>query len=419
MRLTRRRLITAGVALMGNLAAPAVMGQARPHVVIIGGGAGGASLARKLISGSSSVAVTLIEANPVYTTCFMSNHYLGGLRSLESLQFGYDGLAAAGVRIVHDLATRVDLDARKVHVSGGQVFGYDRLVLSPGVAFRDDAVPGWTNADAEVMPHAFRAGAQTELLLRQIDAMPPGGLFAMVAPPDPYRCPPGPYERVCMIAHRLAQTNPTAKILVLDPKDHFSKQSLFEDAWGRLYGGMIDRIDPDFGGADVEVRPASMEIVVDGEVQPVDVCNVIPAQRAGDIATIAGVTDETGWATVTPQDLRSVVNADVFVLGDSCEPGEMPKSAYTANSQAQVVAMALLADLAGGDRGAVQYSNICWSLLAPDDAVKVGARYEIGPDGLVSADPFISALDESAASRAATYRESLDWYAAITAEMFG
>ena len=419
MRLTRRRLIGAGVALMGGMAAPGLSGQVRPQVVIIGGGAGGASLARKLVVDGNAVDVTLIEANPVYTTCFMSNHYLAGLRSLESLQHGYDGLAAAGVRIVHDLAIGVDRDARQVRLSGGQIIAYDRLVLSPGVAFRDDAVPGWTNKDADMMPHAFRAGAQTELLLRQIDAMPQGGLFAMVAPHDPYRCPPGPYERVCMIAHRLAQTNPTAKILILDPKDHFSKQSLFEDAWAGLYGGMIDRIDPDFGGADVEVRPGAMEIIVDGEVQPVDVCNVIPAQQAGEIAALAGVTDETGWAPVTPQDMRSVFDPNVFVLGDSCEPGEMPKSAFTANSQARVVAMALLADLAGGKIDAANYSNVCWSLLAPETAVKVGARYEIGPDGLFGADRFISELDESPATRAATYRESLDWYAAITAEMFG
>ncbi|MBM3613592.1 MAG: NAD(P)/FAD-dependent oxidoreductase, partial [Alphaproteobacteria bacterium] len=289
--LNRRTFLGTTIAAGGVLAAPALMGQAKPRVVVIGGGAGGATAARYLAKDAAgALDVTLIEANPTYTTCFFSNLYIGGFRTLESLEHGYGGIAAAGVNVIHDLATGVDRAARTVTLAGGQVVAYDRLVLSPGIDFRDDAVPGWSLEAAEIMPHAYKAGPQTSLLRAQIEAMPQGGLYAMVAPPNPYRCPPGPYERISMVAHVLKQSNPTAKILVLDPKDKFSKQTLFEEGWLRHYDGMIEVVGPDFGGAAVEVRPATMEVVIDGTAQKVDVCNVIPAQMAGKIAQIAGVT---------------------------------------------------------------------------------------------------------------------------------
>lgn len=418
MILSRRHFIGSGFVAGSLLAAPMVLGQAKPKVVVIGGGAGGATAARYLAK-DGALEVTLIEANPVYTTCFFSNLYIGGFRDFESLQHGYDKVAAGGVTVIIDTATAVDRAARTVALAGGQVLPYDRLVLSPGIDFKEDSVPGWSLADAEVMPHAYKAGPQTRLLKSMVEAMPEGGTFAMVAPPNPYRCPPGPYERISMVAHLLKQKNPTAKILILDPKDKYSKQALFEEGWGRHYDGMVEWVGPEFGGGAVEVRPATMEVVVEGEAQKVDCCNVIPAQIAGQIAALAGVTDESGWAPVHPDSMKSKLDENVFVLGDSSAQGDMPKSAFSANSQAKVAAMRIRGELTGSTVFPAKYTNTCWSLIAPEDGVKVGASYEPTPEKIASVDSFISATGEDAALRKATYEESLGWYSGITADIFG
>jgi NADPH-dependent 2,4-dienoyl-CoA reductase/sulfur reductase-like enzyme len=402
------------------LAAPAAIGQAKPRVVVIGGGAGGATAARYLAKDSAgALDVTLVEANPVYTTCFFSNLYLGGFREFESLQHGYDKVAAGGVTVINEMATAVDRAARTVTLAGGTVLPYDRLVLSPGIDLREDAVPGWTLAAAEVMPHAYKAGPQTQLLKKMVEEMPQGGTFAMVAPPNPYRCPPGPYERISMVAHVLKERNPTAKILILDPKEKFSKQPLFEDGWSRHYAGMVEWVGPEFGGGKVEVRPDTMEVVVDGEVQKVDVCNVIPAQKAGAIAAMAGVTDDKGWAPVDPFTMQSKTDTAVTVLGDAAAQGDMPKSGFAANSQAKVAAMLIRSELTGSQVFPVKYTNTCWSLLDTDDGVKIGATYEPTAEKIASVEGFVSAAGEDAALRKATYEESLGWYAGITADMFG
>ena len=420
MTLNRRSFLASSVAAAGVLYSPMVFGQAKPKVVIIGGGAGGATAARYLAKDSKgAIDVTLVEANPVYTTCFFSNLYIGGFRDFESLQHGYDKLAGGGVTVINDRAMAVDRDARTVTLAGGKVLSYDKLVLSPGIDFKDGAVPGWSVADAEVMPHAYKAGPQTQLLKKMIEAMPAGGTFAMVAPPNPYRCPPGPYERISMVAHLLSQKNPTAKILIFDPKDKYSKQALFEEGWAKHYDGMVQWIGPEFGGDKVEVRPKTMEVVVDGEVQKVDVCNVIPAQMAGAIAKVAGVTNDAGWAPVDPATMQSKVDRNIWVLGDSSAQGDMPKSGFSANSQAKVASMVIRAELTGSKVFPAKYSNTCWSLIAPDDGVKVGASYEPTPEKIASVTSFISQTGEDAALRKATYEESLGWYAGITADMFG
>ncbi len=420
MILNRRRFIGTGIATGALLSAATVWGQTKARVVVIGGGAGGATVARYLAKDSDgALDVTLIEANPIYTTCFFSNLYLGGFREFESLQHGYDNVSAGGVTVINDMATGVDRAAKTVTLAGGQVLAYDRLVLSPGIDFKDGSVPGWSVEAAEIMPHAYKAGPQTQLLKAQIESMPQGGTFAMVAPPNPYRCPPGPYERISMVAHMLKQKNPTAKILVLDPKDKYSKQALFEEGWAKHYDGMVSWVGPEFGGGAVEVRPDTMEVIVDGEAQKVDVCNVIPGQMAGKIAAIAGVTDESGWAPVHPDSMKAKADENVYVLGDSSAQGDMPKSAFSANSQAKVAAMSIRGELTGSRVFPAKYSNTCWSLIAPEDGVKVGASYEPTPEKIASVESFISATGEDAALRKATYEESLGWYAGITADIFG
>ena len=421
MTLNRRGFLGTIAASGAALAAPAVLGQTKPRVVVIGGGAGGATCARYLAKDSDgAIDVTLVEPSEVYYTCFFSNLYIGGFREYESLAHRYDKLTGEyGITHARDMATGVDRDAGTVTLAGGEVLSFDRLVIAPGIDFVDGSVPGWDLTQAEIMPHAYKAGPQTQLLKSQVEAMREGGTFCMVAPPNPYRCPPGPYERISMVAHVLKAKNPTAKILLVDPKDKFSKQGLFEEGWERHYSGMITRIGPDFGAANVEVRPGAMEVVIDAEVERVDVCNVIPAQKAGIIAAAAGVTDDTGWAPVNPHSMATRADPRVFVLGDASAQGDMPKSGFSANSQAKVAEMTIRAELTGSKAFPAKYSNTCWSLIATDDGVKVGASYEATDEKIASVDSFISQTGEDAELRKATYEESLGWYAGITADIFG
>ena len=421
MTLNRRIFLGSGVATATTLAAPMTFaaGHGKPHVVVVGGGAGGATAARYIAKDSKGeVAVTLIEPTRQYYTCFFSNLYLGGFKEMDELGHSYGGLAAGGVNVVHDWATGVDRDAKTVALAGGGSVSYDKLILSPGIDFVDGAVEGWDLSAQNAMPHAYKGGSQTELLKAQLMAMPEGGTFAMVAPPNPYRCPPGPYERVSMVAHFLKANNPTAKIIVADPKPKFSKQGLFQEGWANHYEGMVDWIGEDFGGGNVSVDPAAMTVTIDGEVTKVDVCNAIPGMKAGRIAELAGVTDGN-WAPVNAADMSTKADADVYVLGDAAQQGDMPKSGFSANSQAKVCANAVRGALTGSKVFPAKFSNTCWSLIDTNDGVKVGATYEATDEKIAKVDGFISATGETAELRKATYEESEGWYAGITSDMFG
>ncbi len=421
MTLNRRKFLAAGAATAASLSAPAVLadGHGKPRVVVIGGGSGGATAARYIAKDSDGkIDVTLVEPTRTYFTCYFSNLYIGGFTDLEDIGHTYGTLAAKyGINVVHDWAVNVDRDAKTVSLAGGGILPYDKLILSPGIDFVEDAVPGWSVAVQNRMPHAYKAGSQTELLKAQVMAMPEGGRFAMVAPPDPFRCPPGPYERISMVAHVLSQANPRAKILLVDPKESYSKQALFEEGWERHYSGMIERIGPDFGGDKVSVDAEAMTIDIDGVVEKVDVCNVISAQKAGRIAEIAGVTDGN-WAPVNAADMSSRADPDVHVLGDAAAQGDMPKSGFAANSQAKVCAMAVRGALTGSKLFPAKFTNTCWSLIAPEDGVKVGATYEATEEKIAKVDGFVSQTGEDAATRKATYEESVGWYAGITSDMF-
>ncbi|MBV7379162.1 FCSD flavin-binding domain-containing protein [Maritimibacter dapengensis] len=423
MKLNRRQFVGASAGIAAStLAAPSLYAAShggKPKVVVIGGGAGGATTARYINKDSDgAIDVTLVEPTRTYYTCFFSNLYIGGFRTIESLAHSYGGIASEGVNVVHDYAVGVDRDAKTVTLASGDTLMYDRLVMSPGIDFVDGAVPGWDVTAQNKMPHAYKAGSQSELLKAQIEAMPEGGTFAMVAPPNPYRCPPGPYERISMVAHLLKETNPTAKILIADPKEKFSKQGLFEEGWNTHYSGMIERIGPDFGGNNVEVNPDEMTLTIDGTVENVDVCNVIPAMKAGVICERAGLTDGN-WAPVDGRTMVSRMDENVHILGDACAQGDMPKSGFSANSQAKVAAMAVRGALTDSKVFPAKFSNTCWSLIAPDDGVKVGAAYEANEEKIASVDSFISQTGEDAALRKATYEESVGWYEGITSDIFG
>lgn len=420
MRTTRREFLAASAAAGAVLAAPAVLAQGRPRVVVVGGGAGGSTAARYIAKDSKGgIDVTLIEPTRTYYTCFFSNLYIGGFRTLESIGHSYGSLAAAGVNVVHDWATGIDRDAKTVALAGGGQVRYDRLVLSPGIDFKYDSVPGYGIDAQSAMPHAWKAGSQTELLRSQVMNMRKGGTFVMVPPPNPYRCPPGPYERISMVAHLLKQKNPSAKIIILDAKEKFSKQALFEEGWQRHYPDMIEWIPASIFEGIKSVNPATMELETELETFKADVANVIPAQKAGRIAEAAGLTNETGFCPIVPATMQSQVDESIHVIGDASIAGDMPKSGFSANSQAKVAAVAARSALTDSKMFPARFANTCWSLIATDDGVKVGARYQATDEKIAKTEGFISATGEDAALRKQTYDESLGWYAGITRDMFG
>jgi len=422
-RMTRRTFgILAGSAA-ASLALPTYLrAQDRPRVVVIGGGAGGATAARYISKDSEgAIDVTLIEENPQYTTCFFSNLYLGGFRTFESITHNYDQLAANyGISVVNGRAVSVDREAKEVVMTDGSRVPYDRLVVSPGIDLIWDSVPGYSEEAAQIMPHSWKAGPQTKLLKEKLDAVENGQQIVMVAPPNPYRCPPGPYERASMFAHILKSKGYTdAKIIILDPKPKFSKQGLFQEGWEAHYPGMVEWYGPEIHGGIKGVDPQAGTVETDFDTFKGALVNVIPAQKAGMIAQQAGLTNDTGFCPIDPESMRSTMDENIFVLGDASIAGDMPKSAFSANSQAKVAAMNVRGDLTESKVFPARYANTCWSLIATDDGVKVGAQYAPTDEKIASTTSFISQTGEDSALRKATYEESLGWYAGITSDIFG
>jgi len=422
--ITRREFTTLmGVGAASMLASPALLGQTKPRVVIIGGGAGGATVARYLAKDSGGlIDVTLIENSKQYTTCFFSNLYVGDVRDFASITHSYDALAGMdGLTVVNDLATGIDRDARTVSLAGGTSVPYDRLVVSPGIDIIYDSVPGYSEAAAEIAPHAWQGGPQTELLKQKLDALNNGDNIVMVAPPNPYRCPPGPYERVSMMAHMLKTRGfSESTISIIDTKPKFSKQGLFTEGWEQNYPGVIEWLPPEIHGGIIAVDVNAGTVETDLDTFEGALLNIIPAQKAGSIATDAGLANETGFCPIVAESMRSTIDENIFVIGDASIAGAMPKSGFSANSQAKVAALNIRGDLTDSRVFPAKYANTCWSLIAPDNGVKVGAQYAAGEDGsIVSTSSFISETGESAEMRAATYQESVGWYDSITTDMFG
>lgn len=424
MKLTRRDLAAGSGALVAAsaLAAPAVLGQARARVVVVGGGAGGATAAKYIAKDSGgALSVTLVEENEAYQTCFHSNLFIGGFKSYDEIVHRYDTLASAyGIALARTRATRVDRDRKEVVLADGQRLPYDRLVLSPGIDLKYDSVPGWSKEAEELMPHGWKPGRQTQLVRERLDAVPDGGTIVMIAPPNPYRCPPGPYERASMFAHRLRQTGrKQAKIVILDPKESFSKQGVFQPDWEKRYGTMIEWLGPKVHDGVKSVDPKTGTVVTGFETyENCAFVNVIPAQMAGQVARDAGLAPADGYCTIDPATMKSVADPNIFVLGDACNAGDMPKSAFSANSQAKVAAMIVRGELANGRTFPARYVNTCWSLVDTDDAIKVGGRYEPREGRIAATDTFISQPGESDEIRRQTQAENIAWYQAICADMF-
>jgi sulfide dehydrogenase [flavocytochrome c] flavoprotein chain len=418
---TRRKFgCFAGATCLAALVPRVARSQVAARVVVIGGGVGGSTVAKYLAASATRIEVTLIEPKPRYTTCFFSNLYLAGLRSLESLTHGYETLAQRyGVNVVHDSVTAIDPVGKTVALESGAKLPYDRVVLAPGIAFKFGTIEGYDETATQIMPHAWTAGPQTKLLRQQLESMEDGGVFVLVAPPDPFRCPPGPYERASLIAYYFKQYKPRAKILILDAKDSFFQQDVFQDGWNRHYPGMIEWLPGQFTGGIQAVDVKGRLIKTAGDTFKADVANVIPAQEAGQLAQEAGLADQSGWCPIDPMTFESKLQPGIHVIGDAAKAGNMAKSAFASNSQAKVCAFAILAALTGSERFAPHLFNTCFTFLASDDAVTSVISYRAEPETIKISDIFISKVGENAETRRKAVREADGWYAAFTHDVFG
>ena len=425
MSISRRDFIklSAAASAVGLAGMPMIGRAASKRVVVVGGGVGGATAAKYIRMFDPSVEVTLIEPNEHYYTCFMSNEVLGGDRTLDSIKFGYDGLAKHGVKVVHKAATAIDATAKKVTVDGGQTFEFDRCIVSPGISIKYETIAGYSKEAAEKMPHAWKAGPQTEILRKQLEGMKDGGVVVIASPPDPFRCPPGPYERASQIAHYLKQHKPKSKVLILDSKEKFAKQGLFTAGWKKLYGDMIEWVPASKEGKVTKVDVASNTVFA-GELETahkVDVANVIPAQMAGEIAKESGLTDDKGWCPVDPATFESTLAKGVHVIGDACIASPMPKSGYSANSQGKVCAAAVVAALAGSTAATPAYTNTCYSIVGTDYGISVAAIYKMADGKLISVEG-AGGLTPADASPETLKREvayAHSWFKNITHDIFG
>jgi NADPH-dependent 2,4-dienoyl-CoA reductase/sulfur reductase-like enzyme len=396
-----------------------VFAQAKAKVVVIGGGFAGATCARFLSRHGLDVA--LVERNRTYVSCPMSNAVVTGLRPMDGQKFGYDMVRAEGVAVIHEHAARIDPQARQVRLDNGTVLEYDRLVLAPGIDMRFDALPGYDAAVAENVPHAWKAGPQTTLLQRQLEEMEDGGVVVMSVPPVPYRCPPGPYERASLIAHYLKTRKPKSKLIVLDAKDSFSKQRLFQNAWKELYPDTLEWVGLSQGGQVTAFEREGKTFVTDFERYRADVANVIPPQKAGSIAFAAQATDRSGWCPIDPVTFESTLQPNIHVIGDSAIAGAMPKSAFSANAQAKVCAEAVAMLLEGGVPTSPKLINTCYSLVAPDYGISVAGVYAPAKGMLADIEGAggVSPLDAPASVRATEARYAEAWFETVTAEVFG
>ena len=388
--------------------------------MVVGGGYAGATVARFLPLADRSIAVTLIEPRRMYYSCPFSNLVVAGLQPFRTLRFDYAGLLASAVRFINDKATRIDPVAKKVRTEGGIELEYDRLVMAPGIDMIWGAIRGYDEAAAEVMPHAWKAGRQTKLLRRQLEAMRDGGVVIIAPPTNPFRCPPAPYERASLIAHYLKTYKPRSKLLLLDAKEHFSKQILFQRAWREIYGDLIEWHSVlDFGPL-VEVRPQEKTLVTETKTFRADVANVIPPQRAAQIARDTGLTDGEGWCPIDPVTFESRMQAGIHVIGDAARAGAMPKSAFAANAQGKVCAVQVARLLNGMPPVRTKLVNTCYSLIEPNYGISIAAVYEPGAEfiqevqGTVGISPVYASAELR--RREAAYGASL--YRTLTAQVF-
>ena len=387
-------------------------------VVVIGGGFGGATLSKYIKLIDASIHVTLVEPNPIFRTCPGSNHVIAGIADIGSLSWNYDTLKRKyGIEVLADGAIDVDPIQKTVRLKNNSVLNYDRLIVAPGIDFRWDAIEGYDQQASALIPHAWKAGGQTQVLRSQLEAMPDGGVVIILAPANPFRCPPGPYERASLIAYYLKNHKPRSKIIILDAKTKFSKQALFMKGWKDLYPGMIEWISW-AGEGDIEgIGVKSRTVFTEFGVHKADVLNIIPPQKAGAIAEKVGLSDQSGWCPIDQNTFESTLAPDIHVIGDACIATPMPKSGFSANAQAKTCALAIVNSIKGQSPEQAALINTCYSYLNPEYAISVSAVYGYSKQErkLTTRSSGVTPMD---ADRSMEAEYARGWYRNITADTF-
>ncbi|MBK7648836.1 MAG: FCSD flavin-binding domain-containing protein [Betaproteobacteria bacterium] len=422
MLMKRRDFLKIGAAAgaMATLYGCAGGGKASGHVVVVGGGYGGATIAKYLRMWSEGgVQVTLIERNPTFISCPISNLVIGGLKTMEDITVSYDGLKSKwGVRIVQDEVTAVNPEKRSISLKSGGTMSYDRLVLSPGVDFMFDQIPNLNNADAQSkILHAWKAGAQTIALRKQLESMKDGGTYAIAIPRAPYRCPPGPYERASLVADYFKKNKPKSKVVILDAnEDVTSKKGLFTKAWKDLYSGILEyRNNSEVKDVDVATNTAIMEF----DKFKADVLNVIPPQRAGNISTQSGLKlINNRWVDINWLTMESTNTPGVHVLGDAVFPAPtMPKSGHMANQHGKLAAAAILNLLSGLEPNPEpMLMNTCYSFVDAKNVIHVASVHHYDA-ATKTVQPVKGAGGVSAARNELEAKVALGWAKNIWADM--
>jgi NADPH-dependent 2,4-dienoyl-CoA reductase/sulfur reductase-like enzyme len=362
-----------------------VGGGSGPHVVVVGGGYGGATAAKYVrLFSEGKVRVTLIEPNAAFVSCPISNLVINGAKTMADITTPYDNLEKRhGIRIVHDMVTSIDVEKRSVKLASGGDMAYDRLIVSPGVDFMWETLPGMAKAGAkDKVLHAWKAGAQTAALRKQLEAMPDGGVYALSIPQAPYRCPPGPYERACMVANYFKKAKPKSKVVIFDANDDIqSKKGLFMKAWDEHYKGMIE-YRPKHKVVDVDAATNTLKFEFNDDFKA-SVANVVPSMRAGEIAVKTGLaTANARWCEVDFLTFESKAAKNVHVLGDSIQIAPaMPKSGHMANQHGKTCAAAVVSLLMGQEPPQMPiYANTCYSFVTDEDVVHVASVHRYDPD---------------------------------------
>jgi sulfide dehydrogenase [flavocytochrome c] flavoprotein chain len=386
----------------------------RAKVLIVGGGFAGSACALRLRRLNPALRVTLVDPDEIYTTCPMSNAALVGQRDLQSLRVTRRGLVRDGVTYVRDRVASIDTRGRRARLGAGGELAYDRVVLASGIRLLWGRPEGYTEAAALRMPHAWQAGAQTEILAQQLRALRDGGVVVISVPAGPMRCPPGPFERASLIAGYLMRAKRRCKILIFDANNHFPRQQEFSDAWARLYPGMIEWISVVDGGAVERVDPSQMLVVSGAGEQRADIANIIPPQAPAMLAVQAGLASDHGWCPVKPLTFESTLAQHAYVIGDSCIADPMPKSASAACSQAMQCAASITASLAGHEPAAAVLDSVCYSSLSSDTALSIHGRFSATANGI---EP-LPMERQAASSPAEEAVQAGEWYQGIVQQAF-
>ena len=391
----------------------------KKRVVVVGGGFGGATAAKYLKKFSPETEVILIEQNKEYYTCPFGNTVIAGMNDIKYIKHDYKTLESKyNIVVIHEKVKKVDGVTSSVILENGQIVPFTKAVVSPGIDFKYEK--GYVKGSEMYAPHAYKAGPQTSLLRKQLEDMKDGGTYVMVAPPNPFRCPPGPYERVSLVAHYLKNNKPNSKIVILDQKKKFSKQGLFTEGWEKLYGDMIEWRSVDFGGKVLKVDPKNKIVTTDEEDIKADVLNYIPSQKAGKLAFDSGLT-QGDWCPVNTKTFESRLVKNVHVIGDASIATKMPKSGFSANSQAKIAALQIVRLLAKMPIvNPPKLANTCYSLLSPTYGISVAAVYEAHEDKIikVKGSGGLSPMAASESYRMQEAEYAVGWYKNQMADVF-